>query len=235
MADRTGARVLTFGQRGDVAWRAVDLDELGRPSFELGLAGEWHEVRLTQSGRHQVANATAAAAMAVAAGVPLTDVATALVDARPASRWRMELVERADGLLVVNDAYNANPASMLAAIETVAGIGARRAGRTIAVLGEMKELGDDAAGSHREVGEAAARAGLDLLVAVGEEAAGIAAGARGAADWGGEAIVTVGRDEAVAWLRKNARAEDVVLVKASRGAGLEVVAEELLEGGTATP
>jgi UDP-N-acetylmuramoyl-tripeptide--D-alanyl-D-alanine ligase len=110
MAARTSATVLTFGAAGDVAWRGVELDDLGRPAFELGHAGEWHPVRLTQSGAHQVANATAAAALALAAGVPLDRVAAALSEARSASPMRMELHERVDGLLVVNDAYNANPA-----------------------------------------------------------------------------------------------------------------------------
>ncbi len=118
--------MLTFGLEGEVTWRAVELDDLGRPTFELGHAGEWHAVGLQQSGAHQVANATAAAAMAVAVGRPVSQVAAALSEAQAASRWRMELHERADGMLVVNDAYNANPASMVAAITTLAEIGERR-------------------------------------------------------------------------------------------------------------
>ncbi len=231
MTARTSARVLTFGERGDVGWRGLELDDLGRPSFELGYDGTWLPVTLTQTGRHQVANAAAAAASAVGAGVPFAEVAVALPDAAPASRWRMELRERADGLIVVNDAYNANPASMVAALDALAGIGARRARRTVAVLGEMKELGEDAQESHREVGRAAARLGIDVVVVVGDEARGIAEGAEGH----GTVIRTAGRDEAVSWVRKNVGAEDVVLVKASRGVALEVVADELLEGGTGAP
>jgi UDP-N-acetylmuramoyl-tripeptide--D-alanyl-D-alanine ligase len=220
--------VLTFGEHGDVAWRAVELDDLGRPAFELGYDGTWLSVGLSQTGRHQVPNAAAAATMAVAAGVPFADVVTSLGFVQPASRWRMEMHERSDGLIVINDAYNANPASMVAALDALAGIGARRGRRTVAVLGEMKELGDGAVESHREVGRAAAELGIDVLVVVGDEAVGIADGAHRH----GTVVRTAGRDEAVAWVRKNVAAGDVVLVKASRGVALEVVADELLEGGT---
>jgi UDP-N-acetylmuramoyl-tripeptide--D-alanyl-D-alanine ligase len=99
----------------------------------------------------------------------------------------------------------------------------------------MKELGEGARESHREVGRAAAELGVDVLVVVGEAASGIAEGARSGAGWAGEVVLTAGRDEAVEWVRKNAGAEDVVLVKASRGVALEVVADELLEGGTGAP
>jgi UDP-N-acetylmuramoyl-tripeptide--D-alanyl-D-alanine ligase len=235
MTSRTAARPVTFGAAGDVAWRGVELDDLGRPAFELGHAGAWHPVRLTQTGRHQVANAAAAAAMALAAGMPLDAVADALSAARSASRWRMELAERADGLLVLNDAYNANPASMAAAIDALVSIGGSRQRRTVAVLGEMKELGDGALEAHRGVGRAAADAGVDLVVAVGEPARGIAEGASTAQEWPGVAVLTAGRDEAMAWVRENVAAGDVVLVKASRGAALEKIADGLLEEEGHTP
>ena len=228
MASRTPARVLTFGETGDVAWRGVRLDGLGRASFELGHAGAWQPVTLTQSGRHQVANATAAAALAVARGLDLALVAQRLSTALPASRWRMELHTRGDGLVVVNDAYNANPASMTAAIDAVVQIGAHRAGRTVAVLGEMLELGDGGADAHREVGRHAAEAGVDRLVVVGEGAAPLAEGARSVPGWSGEAVVVRDRDEAIRLLRAQLVADDVVLVKASRGAALELVADGLL-------
>lgn len=235
MAARTGAGVRTFGAAGDVAWRALELDELGRATFELGHAGEWHAVRLQQTGAHQVLNAAAAAAMALAVGLPLGQVATALGAATDTSPMRMEVHERADGLLVVNDAYNANPASMQAALEALVAIGARRGGRTIAVLGEMRELGPTAYDDHVGVGRAAAALGVDVVVAVGEPAAGIAAGATGQ-EPGSEAIVTAGRAEALAWVSENVAGADVVLVKASRGAALEVIADGLLahdlEGGS---
>ena len=231
MATRTAARVLTFGADGDVRWRGVELDARGRPSFDLGHADAWHPVTLTQSGAHQVANATAAAALAIAAGIEAAIVAQRLSESTPASRWRMEVHERPDGLLVVNDAYNANPASMTAALDALAQLGEHRTGRTIAVLGEMLELGDGAADAHRDVGRHAAAAGVDLLVVVGEGASGLAEGAESVEDWQGEVRRTAGRDEALAEVRENVAADDVVLVKASRGAALEHVAEGLLTEG----
>ena len=231
MASRTAARALTFGEEGDVAWRGVDLDDLGRPSFELGFDGAWFPVRLTQSGAHQVANATAAAALAIAAGLPTDVVADRLSGAMPASRWRMEVHERSDGLLVVNDAYNANPASMAAAIDALVAIGDRRGRRTVAVLGEMLELGSTATEAHRDVGRLVAAAGVDLLVTVGPVAGGIAEGAASVPGWSGTALPTAGRDEALDAVRENVAAADVVLVKASRGAALEHVADGLLDDG----
>jgi UDP-N-acetylmuramoyl-tripeptide--D-alanyl-D-alanine ligase len=243
MAARTNARVLTFGAGGDVAARAVEVDDLDRPSFELGSAGVWHPVALRHTGAHQVENALAAAAMAVAVGVPLERVAAALSAAASSSPMRMELHERADGLLVINDSYNANPASMTSAVHALSAIGERRGRRTVAVLGEMRELGDSAHAGHAEVGVAAAALGIDVVVVVGEPAAGIADGLRSANEWAGEAIVTAGRDEAAAWVRENVAAGDVVLVKASNGVALWVIADELLaqepvehqEGGASTP
>ena len=232
MGERTSARVLTFGRQGEVCWRDVVLDDLGRPSFRLGRDGEWYDVSLRQSGAHQVDNATAAAALAAAAGVGLGHSARALTEAVPASRWRMELHERADGLVVVNDAYNANPASMAAAIDALVAIGERRGARTLAVLGVMLELGESSDADHRQVGRYAAERGVDVVVAVAGDAAGIAAGAAAVPQWTGSAVTLVGRDEALAWVRENAAAGDIVLVKASRGAALESVAEGLVEEGS---
>ncbi|MGA8258148.1 MAG: UDP-N-acetylmuramoyl-tripeptide--D-alanyl-D-alanine ligase [Nocardioides sp.] len=229
MASRTAAWVLTFGLSGEVTWRNVQLDDRGRASFDLGYDGQWCEVRLLQTGAHVVANAAAAAAVGIARGLALPDLAAALSTAQDASPWRMELHDRADGLRVLNDSYNANPASMAAAIEALASLGRARSGRTIAVLGEMKELGDEHLVGHREVGVRAAEAGIDVVVVVGEAAQGIAQGiAQGAADSNVEVVRAAGRDAALAWVRKNAEADDVVLVKASRAAALEWVAEQLL-------
>ncbi|WP_201931200.1 UDP-N-acetylmuramoyl-tripeptide--D-alanyl-D-alanine ligase [Nocardioides donggukensis] len=234
MAERTGARRRTFGvaSGSDLSWSDLDLDDLGRPevTFTHARAGgvDRARVRLRQSGAHQVPNAAAAAALALAAGVGFDDVAAALRGAGSLSRWRMEMTELADGTVVVNDAYNANPASMAAALDTATGIAARRGGRTVAVLGEMKELGSESPTAHREVGAVAARSGVDRLLVVGEPAAGMVDGARSVTDWPGTAVPVADRGEALAWLRENVAAGDVVLVKASRGAALEVVAEALV-------
>ncbi|TGN66119.1 UDP-N-acetylmuramoyl-tripeptide--D-alanyl-D-alanine ligase [Nocardioides eburneiflavus] len=239
MAARTSATVTTFGDGSaghppDVSVSEVTTDEIGRQSFELAHRGSYATVHLAQVGAFQWRNAAAAAAMALAAGLDLDTVADSLADAGPASRWRMELTERADGLVVVNDAYNANPESMRAALETLAGIGSRSGRRTVAVLGEMRELGDEAAAAHHGVGAYAADVGVDVLVAVGPAAAAIADGFRegsGAGGTGRVTIPTAGRGEAADWLRHNVSAADVVLVKASRGAALELIADDLLTRG----
>jgi UDP-N-acetylmuramoyl-tripeptide--D-alanyl-D-alanine ligase len=149
----------------------------------------------------------------------------------------MALHERADGVVVVNDAYNANPASMVAALDALAAIGERGRRRTVAVLGEMLELGDSSAADHVEVGAHLARIGIDVLVTVGPAAEDFAEGARRTPGWSGEVVTSAGREQATDWLRHNVVARDVVLVKASRGAALEHVADGLaedLEGGNPT-
>ena len=142
----------------------------------------------------------------------------------------MEVHERVDGVLVINDAYNANPASMEAAINTLGAIG-RRGRRTVAVLGEMRELGGEAERAHVLVGMAAAMAGIDVIVAVGPMANAFAQGATRHFGWTGQVVVTAGRDEALDWVRNNVLVGDVVLVKASRGVALEHVADGLLDAG----
>ena len=229
MAERTSASVTTFGAGvAGVAVGEITFDELGRQSFELVHRGSGATVHLAQIGAYQWRNAAAAAAMALAAGLDLDAVADSLGDAASASRWRMEVTERPDGLVVLNDAYNANPESMKAALETLAGIGARSGRRTVAVLGEMLELGAGAVDAHIGVGAYAAEAGVDLLVSVGPAADAVARGYEASGSEG--AVRTAGRDEAAEWLRHNVSAADVVLVKASRGAALELIADDLLYG-----
>ena len=238
MAARTEAAVTTFGSgAADVAVSEVSTDDLGRQSFEIVHRGSGATVHLAQVGAFQWRNAAAAAAMALAAGLDLDTVADALGDARSASRWRMEVTERPDGLVVVNDAYNANPESMRAALDTLAGMGARSGRRTVAVLGEMFELGAGAVEAHRDVGVYAAEVGVDVLVTVGAAAGvmgeGFAAAVQ-ALEGGGVSVPTAGRDAAADWLRHNVSAADVVLVKASRGAALELIADVLIEQGSST-
>ncbi|GGO87118.1 UDP-N-acetylmuramoyl-tripeptide--D-alanyl-D-alanine ligase [Nocardioides phosphati] len=216
-----------------VGFRDVELDELGRPSALFVVKqGAPVRVQLLEIGRHQVLNAAAAVAMAVAAGVSAPSALAALAGARSLSRWRMEVHDRGDGVTVINDAYNASPDAMRAALDTLAGIKERSGRRTVAVLAEMRELGDDAERIHAEIGAHAATAGVDVLLVIGEAAAPMLSGASKISEWPGTAVSVPDRAAALAWLREDVAAGDVVLVKASRGAALEVVAEGLLDEET---
>ncbi len=204
----------------------IRLDELGRASFLLVMPGGSAPVTLRLHGAHHVPNALAAAAIAAELGMDTPAIAGALCAATARSKRRMELHERSDGVLIVNDAYNANPDSMRAAIEALAHIARGRRG--FAVLGYMAELGDIAAQSHREAGRQAAEAGVAGLVAVGAGARPVLDGARDAAGWHGTALAVPDAPAAVAALRNLLRPGDVVLVKASKSAGLWEVADGLL-------
>ncbi|MDT4977486.1 MAG: UDP-N-acetylmuramoyl-tripeptide--D-alanyl-D-alanine ligase [Pseudonocardiales bacterium] len=229
MAARTAARVVAVGTGAGADVRAdnVTLDDLGRPGFVLHAGGRSAPVRLQLVGAHHVGNALAAAAVALECGMALADVAAALDEVVPASRWRMELVERADGVLVINDAYNANPESMraaLAALASIAGPRAAHGGRSFAVLGPMAELGADGPAAHDELGRLAARAGVSRVIAVGEQARPIQHGAALEGFGDGSASWVPDAEGAIAVLRNELRPGDVVLVKASRSASLERVA-----------
>lgn len=243
MAGATAARIAWFavgeaeiGHPGALFVRAdaLEADDSQRYSFTLHVTGEGrepasHPVSLSVIGAHQVANAAAAAAAAIAAGMQPTDVAVALSAARPQSRWRMEVTDRPDGVTVINDAYNANPESMAAGLATAAALIASRRrthpeARLFAVLGEMMELGDAAPAEHREVGRLAADAGVGTLLAVGGHADEIVAAAGSS---GVDAVRVSDAEEAIATLDA-VRPYDIVLIKASRGVGLEVVADALL-------
>ena len=220
MRDRTTARVVETGV--DYRAEGVTLDPLTRPSFTLVTPGGSAPVSLRLAGEHHASNALAAAAVGEWAGLDTATVAAALSEATPRSRWRMEVTE-VGGVTVVNDAYNANPDSMRAALKTLAHAhaGGRR---TWAVLGEMAELGDAAWDAHDEIGRLCVRLNVDRLVVVGPNAKGIHAGASLEGSWGNESVFVDDTEQALALLRAELRDGDVVLVKASRAAGLERVA-----------
>ena len=236
MAARTAARVVTFGVHDPPAShhaasvRAVDvrLDDQGRPGFTLLTPEGAAAVALRLHGAHLVPDALAAAALARELGLGLADIADGLSAAAARSRWRMEVHRRADGVTVVNDAYNANPESVEAALRALRHLA--RDGRAFAVLGHMAELGDISRASHEDVGEFAARADLAGLIAVGEEAAPILVGAARVRSWTGEALAVPDGAAALDALANQLKPGDVVLVKASRAAHLEGVAADLLEG-----
>ena len=230
MASRHAGRVVTFGGSpgSDVRLDHLELDELGRPGFDLSSGGETAHVALTLVGEHQAHNAAAAAATAVALGIPLATVVPALAAAAPASRWRMEVHECADGVTVINDAYNANPDSMRAALKALAAVGRGRGARTVAVLGEMRELGESSRDEHDAVGRLAVRLDISQLLVVGEPARPLHLGACLEGSWGEESVFVEDNDQALAWLRDHVRPGDVVLLKASRAAALETVGEALV-------
>jgi UDP-N-acetylmuramoyl-tripeptide--D-alanyl-D-alanine ligase len=230
MAAQTAARVVTFG-RGPADVRAEDvrLDDRGRPGFRLVSPAGSGPVQLRLYGRHNVYNALAAAALAGELGLPAADIAQRLSEAEARSRWRMEVTERPDGVTVLNDAYNANPEAVRSALDTLAVLARGR--RSFAVLGPMSELGAHSRTRHEEIGGYAAQAGLTGLIVVGEEAAPILTGAKAEPSWGGELIYAPDAAAALDELGHRLAPGDVVLVKASRSAGLERVALALTGEG----
>nr|WP_236007959.1 UDP-N-acetylmuramoyl-tripeptide--D-alanyl-D-alanine ligase [Nakamurella leprariae] len=265
MADRTRAEVVLVGTRPEAQVRAEQLrqDTTARSTFELITPEGSASVRLQLVGEHHVGNALAVAAVARALGMEVDAVAAALSQATPASRWRMEVTEvalpatgpaavRGGTVTVVNDAYNANPHSMRAALRALATLGAGR--RTWAVLGEMGELGDESVAAHDELGRQVVRLGIDRLLVVGDApetrilgatspvgpGAGhvrgrpsptraLHLGAHLEGSWAGESALVPDVDAAVAILLEELEPGDVLLVKASRSVGLEQVALRVVD------
>jgi UDP-N-acetylmuramoyl-tripeptide--D-alanyl-D-alanine ligase len=223
MARRTSARVVGYGTGdapppvADHHVRAADvvLDEFGRPSYTLVTAGGAARVSLRLVGAHQVGNTLAVAAVLGELGVALPEVTTALGELRPVSPRRMDVVERDDGVTLIDDSYNANPASVAAALQALAAVGGGRR-RTVAVLGYLAELGDHERAGHEQVGRLAAELGVDLVVVVGAAAAPIHHAACNTAQWEGESVLVADQEQAVALLTQRLRPGDVVLVKGSR-------------------
>ena len=227
-ADRTSARVRSFGRGADAAVRAddVSLAPDGCASFDLVADGQRVRVSLTVPGEHMVHNALAAAAVGLELDVPHAACASALAAAR-ITPWRMETTATPRGVRVVNDAYNANPESVAAALKTARWMASD--GRLIAVLGQMAELGAIAAEEHERVGELAARLHVDRLITIGPEAKAIAvAGVREGVEPENVADYD-DADGALTDVLGVARDGDVVLVKGSRVAGLERLAARLVE------
>lgn len=231
MASQAPGAVATFGTTAGADVRAVDLrvDRAGRAGFTLDAgrvppvegddSRETAAVALRLVGEHHVHNALAAAAAGLAVGLPLADVAAGLSAADAISPHRMHVVERADGITVVDDSYNANPDSMRAALRALAVLAGRER-RSVAVLGEMMELGEDARREHEAIGLQVVRLNVGLTVVVGSGALGIFAGAQREGSWGDEVVMVDDVDAATAFLARELRAGDVVLLKASNGAGL---------------
>jgi UDP-N-acetylmuramoyl-tripeptide--D-alanyl-D-alanine ligase len=236
MAARTVARVQLVGTTAEAQVRAEDtsLDVAGRPTFTVVTPQGSADVRLPLHGEHHVGNALAVVAAALECGLDLDLTVRALERAAPASRWRMEVTERADGVTVVNDAYNANPDSMRAALKALAAMGRDASGtprRTWAVLGSMLELGSLSTAEHDAVGRLAVRLNISRLVVVGETARPMATGAQHEGSWGDEVVWVPDAAAAKAVLDRELTSGDVVLFKSSRDAGLRWLGDEVAAGG----
>ena len=216
MAEGHAGRVITFGEIPGADVRAADVEiREGCPHFDL-VDGEGRvSVGLRLVGAHQISNALAAAAAAIALGVSNEHIATALSTAENKSKWRMELHEL-PGLLIINDAYNANPDSMEAALFALRLFAQERGGSAWAFLGKMHELGESSSQAHMKIGTLARDLSVDHLVAIN------------APDYG--ASLNFDNWEAATSLIKEFSAGDVVLVKASRAEGLERLADALIAG-----
>ena len=244
MAGRTSARTVLVGTAADAQVRAEDvtLDGRGRPSFTLVVTGDGAPtgtpVTLGLHGEHHVGNALAVVAVSLECGLDLQMTVRALASATPVSRWRMEVTERPDGVTVVNDAYNANPDSMRAALKALVAMGRAEDGsprRTWAVLGSMLELGDESAAEHDAIGRLAVRLNIGRLVVVGETARPMATGAQHEGSWGDEAVWVPDADAAYALLADKLRPGDVVLFKSSRDAGLRWLGDKVAGDAGSAP
>ncbi|GII99465.1 UDP-N-acetylmuramoyl-tripeptide--D-alanyl-D-alanine ligase [Sediminihabitans luteus] len=237
MRDLTDGPVVTYGTipAADVRAEDVATGREGHASMTLRLReadGTERRAPLTLGlvGEHHVTNALAAASVALQVGVSFEDVVARLDGVGAASPHRMHVVERPDGVTVIDDSYNANPDSMRAALRSLA-VMAGRDRRSVAVLGEMRELGDDSRVEHDALGRLAVRLNVKLLVVVGEGAYHVHEGAQQEGSWGDEVVFVPDVETASALLRDELRAGDVVLVKASNGSGLWRLGDELVGAG----
>ncbi|WP_167139790.1 UDP-N-acetylmuramoyl-tripeptide--D-alanyl-D-alanine ligase [Diaminobutyricimonas sp. TR449] len=231
MAQQTKARIAWFGLSDAAGFRAADIDPSATGTdFTLVTAGREFPVHLRVLGEHHVMNALAALDAASALGIDPADAIPAIESVVRAARWRMELLTRPDGVIVINDAYNASPDSTAAALKTLAQVVTPEQ-RSVAVLGEMAELGDFADEEHDRIGRLVVRLNIRKLVVVGHRARHIhnAAGLEGS--WDGESVLVESADQAYDLLNEQLRPGDVVLVKSSNSAGLRFLGDRL--GGMA--
>ena len=222
MSKLTKAKVMTFGENSNNDVRATDVEiREGFAHFDLVTSFGRESVALRQAGRHQVANALAAAAIATALNLPIDKISAGLSTAESSSKWRMELHEVA-GRLIINDSYNANPESMFAALDALRLFAQERGGRAWAFLGKMHELGEYSLAGHREVARKAIDLEIDHLVAVGTKDYQIES------ELGSTEILLVENIESAREIATGSEAGDVILVKGSRAEGLEKLAELLI-------
>ena len=232
MASRTKARVVYVGESASAQVRAADitLDDEARASFRLITPAGEASVKLPLHDEHHVGNALSAAAVALELGATPAEIAARLSRLEQRSARRMEVVTRAaDGVTFLNDSYNANPESVRAGLKALAAMTRETGRRSWAVLGVMAELGTDSVTAHDEIGRLVVRLNIAKLVVIGPEAAAMHQGAHQEGSWGEESTLVPDVEAAAALLHDQLRPGDVVLVKASKSAGLWRVVEALLE------
>lgn len=227
MATQCRGRVVTFGGHGDVGVEDVMLDEVGQLEFHLRWEGNTQALHVPLIGEHHASNVAAASAVALVEGSSLDTLAQSLANAAPDSPMRLARQVSAQGIVVLDDSYNANPESMAAGLRALIALAhppGQPRHRACAVLGEMLELGPVGWQAHRDTGLLCQELGVDDVVVVGHGAVAIADGA------GDIAALVSSPDEAVELLKSRLGRGDVVLVKASRASRLERVVDSLLEG-----
>ena len=227
MAQQTAAKVSSFGLDSSADLWATDIEATSRgTAFTVHTAQEATPVQLRILGEHHVTNALAAIAAARALGIEVGRSVSALESIERAERWRMELLEAPGGVTVINDAYNASPDSMAAALKTLVQV-VEPHNRSVAVLGEIAELGDYANEEHDRIGRLIVRLNVQKLIVVGHAARHIhnAAGLEGS--WDGESVLVDSVEEAYAVLREELQEGDVVLVKSSNSAGLRHLGDRI--------
>ena len=223
MREFTEATVFTYGfsSTADVRAENLQLTAYGSYTFELVYRGERIPASIPMLGEHNVLNALAAAAVGIAVGMEVTDIALALTTLKLMSKWRMEVHQIPGNVTIINDAYNANPESMAAALETLTAIPAT--GRTFSILGKMHELGDDSDAIHAQIAKLAIELGVSQVVAVGE-----AAKTYGLPETKGQKSVWLPDfDSACDYIVNEVNSGDVLLFKASRAEQFELLADRI--------
>lgn len=229
MSETTKAEVHWFGTSAESEIRAEEISvTLEGTVFKFICMDFSAQVTLRILGEHQVMNALAALGVAGLLNLDLKIAVAALEEMKLAERWRMQIMPGPNGSIVINDAYNASPDSMKAALQTLATIG-RQGHRTIAVLGEMAELGRYSVEEHDAMGRIAVRLNIDEVVVVGEGAKLIHMGASQEGSWDGESKFFPSISDALQHLRGLLGFGDVVLVKSSNSAGLRALGDALAE------
>ncbi len=215
-----------FAREADFEIKSVDLTLAGTKLVIQYPDGQLSELMLKMLGEHQAMNVSAALAVAHELGVDRAIAIQAVSEMQMAERWRMQLIKRPDGVYIINDAYNASPDSMRAALQTLASLG-RQGHRTIAVLGQMAELGQYSTEEHDQLGRLVVRYNIDQLYVVGAEAKLIHMGAMQEGSWDGESVFCETISAAFEAICDKLAPGDIVLVKSSNVAGLRFLGDEL--------